>query len=115
MMLINWFVVDAFTYTTHYGVVHLGSGDIAWDAIMDPLTGTFFYGIMNHTDHHYSPSHPAGDLRGRGRLRYPVGIFLSVLVAFVPPLWYRMTDPVMDAAVAQAKGGDSATPIARTT
>jgi hypothetical protein len=103
MTLAHWFFVDSFTYTSHYGVVGLPSGDISWDCHMRSILMPFFYGIEHHTDHHYGPSHLAGALAGRGRLKYPVCLEVALLKAFVPPLWFGMTDPILDAANVQAK------------
>jgi hypothetical protein len=98
MTLFHWLLIDIGTYTSHYGVVGLQSRDIAWDSRMWPFLSPFFYGIEHHPEHHYRISSPARSLKDRGNLKYPITLELVLLVALVPPFWFRMTDPILDAA-----------------
>lgn len=101
MTFLHFLVVDAFTYTSHYGVVDLGvKGEIAWDSEMRWFLRPFFYGIEHHAAHHHMPVRLAKDLSDHGHLKYPYNLEVALLVAFVPPLWYRLTDPILDRASA---------------
>mmetsp|Transcript_16901 Transcript_16901/g.22116 ORF Transcript_16901/g.22116 Transcript_16901/m.22116 type:complete len:318 (+) Transcript_16901:200-1153(+) len=96
---VHWFWVDAFTYTSHYGVISLNSQtSIAWDSEMWWFLVPFFYGIEKHTEHHYAPSRMAKDLQHRGYLKYPVTLETALATAFVPKKWFAMTDPILDRA-----------------
>lgn len=101
--LLHWMVVDSFTYLSHYAVIDLTDSDIAWDSYLPSVLCPFFYGIHMHTEHHYGPSSLAGTLtpiKGRGNLRYPYTLPWAITMAFIPPLWYYMTDPIIDRAIA---------------
>ena len=99
MTFVHFALVDAFTYTSHYGVVDLGvKGEIAWDSEMRWFLRPFAYGIEHHAAHHHMPIRLAINLQDHGHLKYPCNLEVALLTAFVPPLWYKMTHPILDRA-----------------
>lgn len=59
--------------------------------------------LQRHSDHHAHPTRSYQCLRGfPGLPTLPVGYFGMFLLAYLPPLWFRVMNPRLIAAV----GGD---------
>jgi alkane 1-monooxygenase len=92
-------------YTQHYGVVRarLKSGrlerlraDHAWTSDHASNRSTFNLGL--HADHHLKPTQSYSQLvNDAGSLQAPVGYPGLLLLALVPPLWYRVMNTRLSA------------------
>jgi alkane 1-monooxygenase len=91
----------AVDYTQHYGVVRREDADghlekfrahHAWTTDHASNRATFNLGL--HADHHLAPARTYLRLGNAGRsLQAPLGYPGLVLLAAVPPLWYRVMNP----------------------
>ena len=92
---------EVITYVHHYGLVRAedeepGSGH-AW-AHHCWITNCLSFNNTFHSDHHLRPWTPYYELHAMaGAPRLPASYFTMFCVALVPPLWYRLMNPRLDA------------------
>jgi alkane 1-monooxygenase len=95
------FAFEVITYVHHYGLVRSedeepASGH-AW-AHHCWITNCLSFNNTFHSDHHLRPWTPYYELHAMaGAPRLPASYFTMFCVALVPPLWYRLMNPRLDA------------------
>ena len=61
------------------------------------LTGWYLFNLPRHADHHYEAKRAYNDLRHLADSpQLPLGYATMVLMALVPPLWFRVMNPLVD-------------------
>lgn len=95
------FVFEIITYLHHYGLVLKEGEELgpqhAW-AHHCWLTNCLTFNNTFHSDHHLRPNTPYYELHAMyGAPRLPASYFTMFWVALVPPLWFRLIDPRLDA------------------
>jgi alkane 1-monooxygenase len=107
------FVFEVITYLHHYGLVRNEGEEAgpqhAW-AHHCWITNCLTFNNTFHSDHHLRPRTPYYELHAmHGSPRLPASYFTMFCVALVPPLWFMLIDPRLD-ALAQANNPSSALP-----
>lgn len=95
-------LLSSANYVEHYGLLRqkLASGRFerpeprhSWNS-NHVLSNILLYQLQRHADHHAHPTRRYQALRHFEEApQLPSGYFGMFLVAFVPPLWFRMMDP----------------------
>lgn len=108
--LVAVLLLEVVNYVEHYGLLRaeVAPGryervrpDHSWNSTWR-LTGAFLFNLPRHADHHAWASRPYWQLRAwPGAPELPLGYATMVLVALVPPLWFRWMDPRVAAARAR--------------
>ena len=104
------FVFEVITYVHHYGLV-VNEGEPqgpqhAW-AHHCWITNCLTFNNTYHSDHHMRPGIPYYHLHAMyGVPHLPASYFTMFCVALMPPLWYWLMDPRLD-AIAQARNDAS--------
>jgi alkane 1-monooxygenase len=95
-------LLEAINYVEHYGLVRGRSGDGGFERVSamhswnasEWLSNACLINLQRHADHHADPSRPYPLLRHRDESpQLPTGYPGMVLVAMVPPLWFRIMNP----------------------
>jgi alkane 1-monooxygenase len=102
------FAFEVITYVHHYGLVRDNERDVgaqhAW-AHHCWITNCLTFNNTFHSDHHLRPLTPYYDLHAMyGAPRLPANYFTMFVVALIPPLWYRLIHPRLDALAAAIDG-----------
>jgi alkane 1-monooxygenase len=67
----------------------------SWNA-SERVTNWFLFNLQRHSDHHYKPGRRYQVLRHIDEApQLPTGYAGMVLLALVPPLWFRAMDPMV--------------------
>jgi alkane 1-monooxygenase len=95
------FVFEVITYLHHYGLVRSAGEEAgpqhAW-AHHCWITNCLTFNNTFHSDHHLRPRTPYYELHAmNGAPRLPASYFTMFCVALVPPLWFALIDPRLDA------------------
>jgi alkane 1-monooxygenase len=95
-------VLEMFNYVAHYGLIrtrdshgHLEQFDHhhSWNS-SNVLANPVIFNMGRHSDHHKRPSSPYETLRYIEHApELPAGYAGSILLALVPPLWWRVMNP----------------------
>lgn len=95
-------LLEAVNYVEHYGLARRKLPDgryertderHAWDAY-EWLTNCFLVHLQRHADHHLEPSRPYAALQPRASSpKLPTGYAGMLLIALLPPLWFRIMNP----------------------
>lgn len=94
-------LLETINYVEHYGLMRADTGDGRFERVQPHhswnsthrLTGWFLFQLPRHADHHAHASRPYWKLRAwPDAPQLPFGYPTMVLVALVPPLWFRMMD-----------------------
>lgn len=96
-------VLELFNYIAHYGLMRRER-----DGRLEPFTdrhswntssafaNRWIFNMGRHSDHHRRPAARFEQLRPlEGARELPAGYAGSILLAFVPPLWRRLMDPLI--------------------
>jgi alkane 1-monooxygenase len=104
--LIGILALEAVNYIEHYGLVRgkLASGRYepmteqhSWNSNHE-LGRIMLFELVRHADHHYQTSRKYQTLRHLDRSpQLPFGYPMSIILALVPPLWFRIMNPRIDA------------------
>ncbi len=104
-------LLEVVNYLEHYGLLRLkdASGRIerclprhSWNS-NHVVTNLFLYQLQRHSDHHANPTRRYQALRHfEDSPQLPSGYAAMILVAYLPPLWFRLMDP----KVVAHHGGD---------
>ncbi len=107
----GFFLLEVVNYLEHYGLLRqkLPSGryekcrpEHSWNSNYR-VTNVFLYQLQRHSDHHANPTRPYQLLRNiDGAPNLPSGYATMILLAVVPPLWFRVMNP----RVAEVYDGD---------
>ena len=89
----------ALEYVQHYGLARVEGEPVAprhsWDCTRF-VTNALQYNLALHSDHHMAGGKPFWDLEARAEApKLPCGYQTALLIAFIPPLWHRMIDPLI--------------------
>ena len=99
------FVLSQLNYIQHYGLrrkkrvngkyekpglEHAWNNPSFWSSAM-------LFQLSRHSDHHYKASIPYQVLKDyKGSPRHPFGYPLMMIIALIPPLWFKVVDPSLD-------------------
>ena len=96
-----WFQLTSANYIEHYGLLREKKANgkyercqphHSWNA-NHIFSNLLTFQLERHSDHHANPSRPYQSLRSFENLpELPGGYFTMYLVAYIPPLWYRVMD-----------------------
>jgi len=94
-------------YVTHYGLAREPRTPMqlhhSWNAPR-PVSTSVLINSPRHGRHHAAPSDPYWSLTvPAGSPCYPHGMSSMSVIAMVPPLWFRVTGPLLDEIASQAR------------
>jgi alkane 1-monooxygenase len=105
--LAAWFTLMLNDYIQHYGLMRelLPNGRRepagpmhSWNTDT-PMCNLLVFNVQRHSHHHEKPMLPYQNLRDMADTpRLPTGYFGMMIVAMIPPLWFRVMDPRVIAA-----------------
>lgn len=107
--LVAVLLLETVNYVEHYGLSRRRVGERfervlprhSWNSA-HRLTGLYLFNLPRHADHHYLASRPYSILRHLDDSpQLPAGYATMMLCAFLPPLWFKIMDPRVDAWNAQ--------------
>ena len=97
-----WFTLMLNDYIQHYGLMREmlpngrrepASPQHSWNTDT-PLCNLLVFNVQRHSHHHAQPMLAYQHLRDiKGTPRLPTGYFGMMIVALIPPLWFRVMDP----------------------
>jgi len=95
------FMLENVNYIQHYGLLRRPGTQVeprhSWDC-MNAACTTAFYALSRHSHHHAKPVHPFWALHvtsGRSGPNLQWGYLGMMMLAMVPPLWFRLTTPML--------------------
>lgn len=121
--VVAFVLLETINYIEHYGLARkpLASGKFervqphhSWNAAFR-MSNYFLFNLQRHSDHHYLASREYDRLRHYEDVpQLPAGYATMVLLALVPPLWFRVMDGRVQAwnARSETSQGSSAQPLA---
>lgn len=95
-------LLEGVEYVEHYGLVRTKNENGLYEPVTEKhswdcdffLTNASLINLGYHSHHHQKPLVPYQDLPNRlGFRKLPFGYSVMILLAFVPPLYYRLMDP----------------------
>jgi fatty acid desaturase len=104
------FFYEAAQYIQHYGLVRVPRGRIdarhSWDC-RGMASRYFMFNQNNHSHHHLNVGLRCWELQlEEGSVKMPYGYVFMILAAAIPPLWFRMVDPLIDRWIEQRASPD---------
>ena len=103
--IVGFTLLEAVNYLEHYGLLRqrVGVGDReryervaarhSWNA-NQVTTNVLLYHLQRHSDHHANPTRRYQALRDDDTAPVlPAGYAAMILLALIPPLWFRVMDP----------------------
>lgn len=106
-------LLETINYIEHYGlerretapgVYERYGAEHAWDSHFR-FGNWLLFNLPNHANHHLHPGRRHDELvYEAGAPRLPVGYPLAVVLAVLPPLWFRVVDPHLPPAQPRAAG-----------
>lgn len=99
--VVGFSLLEVVNYIEHYGLLRQSRGDRyektearhSWNA-NNTASNLLLYHLQRHSDHHANPARRYQSLRHVDDApQLPSGYGAMVVVAAVPPLWYRVMDP----------------------
>jgi alkane 1-monooxygenase len=104
--IVGFLLLESVNYIEHYGLVRkqLASGRYepvtprhSWNSNHE-LGRIFLYELTRHSDHHYKATRKYQVLRHMDESpQLPLGYPTSILMALVPPLWFKKMNPIVEA------------------
>jgi alkane 1-monooxygenase len=101
-------LLESFNYVAHYGLVRRRRPDgrleplgprHSWNSARR-VNNTSLFNMGRHADHHRFSARPYNELEVLdGGAQLPCGYAGVILMALIPPLWRRVMDPRVDAAM----------------
>ena len=114
-------MLEIVNYVEHYGLErrHLSGEKFervqphhSWSST-HRITGLLLFGLPRHADHHFLASRPYSILRNHANApQLPAGYATMFLVALVPPLWFNIMNPRVQAVRCGVEIPDTTHPIA---
>ena len=104
-------LLEAVNYLEHYGLCRQQGLDGRYERCQphhswnsnNTVTNIFLYHLQRHSDHHANPTRSYQALRHfKDCPQLPSGYAGMILLAYIPPLWFRVMDP----KVVSHHGGD---------
>ena len=95
-------LLESVNYLEHYGLCRQKLPDGRYERCQPHhswnsnhvVTNLFLYQLQRHSDHHAYPTRSYQSLRHfDGTPQLPSGYASMILLAYVPPLWFRLMDP----------------------
>ncbi len=103
-------LLEVVNYLEHYGLLRLKDGNGRYERCQPRhswnsnhvVTNLLLYQLQRHSDHHANPTRRYQSLRNfDDSPQLPSGYASMLLIAYFPPLWFRIMDPLV---VAHHKG-----------
>ena len=103
-------LLEVVNYLEHYGLMRQQRADGSFERCQPHhswnsnhvVTNVLLYHLQRHSDHHANPTRSYQTLRHfDGTPSLPSGYAAMILIAYIPPLWFRLMDPTV---VAHHKG-----------
>jgi alkane 1-monooxygenase len=111
------FLLECFNYVAHYGLTRRrdAAGRVerlsprhSWNT-RRRMNNAALFNMGRHADHHRFSNRPFHELEVlEGGATLPCGYAGVLLMALVPPLWFRVMDPRADAALGEVSGAPAA-------
>ncbi|MES0874690.1 fatty acid desaturase [Sinimarinibacterium thermocellulolyticum] len=104
-------LLEVVNYVEHYGLLRLKDASGRYERCQPRhswnsnhvVTNLLLYQLQRHSDHHANPTRRYQSLRDFGDApQLPSGYASMILIAYFPPLWFRLMDP----RVVRHYGGD---------
>lgn len=97
---IGKFFYEVAQYIQHYGLVRVPRSRIdarhSWDC-RGMASRYFMFNQNNHSHHHLNIGLRCWELQlEEGSVKMPYGYVFMILAAAIPPLWFRLVDPLID-------------------
>ncbi len=94
-------LLESINYVQHYGLVRKPGTKVeakhSWDC-ESRGSSLYLFNLTRHSEHHASPRKPFWELDNPEEVPLlPHGYMLTILIALIPPLWFRYVDPLLDA------------------
>lgn len=95
-------LLEVVNYLEHYGLCRQRREDGGYERCQPEhswnsnhvVTNVFLYHLQRHSDHHANPTRSYQALRDFPEVpRLPSGYSAMILLAYFPPLWFRLMDP----------------------
>ena len=91
--------LESVSYIEHYGLIRLPGEPVAsrhaWDCYR-MLTNAVLYNLPRHADHHLTGHQPYWENATQAAApKMRLGYGATILAAYVPPLWRKLTDPAL--------------------
>lgn len=95
-------LLEVVNYLEHYGLKRQKKADGSYERCQPHhswnsnhmATNVFLYHLQRHSDHHANPTRSFQTLRNFDNVpRLPNGYGGMILLAYLPPLWFRVMDP----------------------
>jgi alkane 1-monooxygenase len=109
-------LLESFNYVAHYGLARRRRPDgrleplrpkHSWNSVRR-MNNASLFNMGRHADHHRFSARPYNELEVLdGGAQLPCGYAGVILMALIPPLWRRVMDPRVDAAMVEAAMDDS--------
>lgn len=99
-MIVAKLMLESVNYIQHYGLVREPGSHVeprhSWDC-SSRGSSLYLFNLTRHSEHHASPKKPFWELENHatGVPSLPHGYMVTILIALVPPLWYRYIDPLL--------------------
>lgn len=98
--LVAKFWLESVNYLQHHGLVRVPGKPImprhSWDSNRW-ISNTFLFNLSRHSQHHMKGSAPYWELQiTQDSPKLPYGYLTSVLIAMVPPLWFKIINPELE-------------------
>jgi alkane 1-monooxygenase len=100
--LISVLLLESINYIEHYGLMRNKNADGKYERVelhhswnSDHQMGRIMlYELTRHSDHHYKASKKYQTLKHYDASpQLPYGYPASILIALIPPLWYKVMNP----------------------
>ncbi len=96
------FLFETVNYIQHYGLVRDPAVRVtprhSWDCLSRACYNAF-YALSRHSEHHAKPALAFWTLKPSdfpsGKLHLRFGYLASMVMAMIPPLWFRVTSPML--------------------
>lgn len=96
-------LLEVVNYIEHYGLTRAAVGEGRYEKVNpthswnadEYVTNCFLFELQRHSDHHAFPNRPYQILRSHPESpKLPTGYGGMILLAFFPPIWHRVMDPL---------------------
>ncbi|NRB39494.1 MAG: alkane 1-monooxygenase [Pseudomonadales bacterium] len=103
--VVGFLLLETINYIEHYGLLRNKREDGRYERVQPchswnanyTLGRIFLFELTRHSDHHYLARKPYYELQNiEGCPQLPVGYPLAMLMASVPPLWFKVINPHLD-------------------
>jgi alkane 1-monooxygenase len=100
-IIASW-LLEVVNYLEHYGLLRRRQPDGSYERVeprhawnnSNLITNLFLFNLQRHSDHHHKPARRYQILRHVEEApQLPLGYAGMLLLAMVPPLWFRVMDP----------------------